>query len=275
MPPDPPPTGRGVSAFIPSGPVTAAELPPGFAAFVDSIHEQNLAVLSQRFDLQVAIGCHRPRRGGDRVYVAAPGFSTLTPTAAMKLFDLVRRVLDQRISPQRIESDDGDLVGVLSSGPLSRAAYLLSDPGAGGDAGEPADRRTELVDAAEGMGRLVHSLEATMRRPDPAQIDVVVEPNGNGVQRVRVDVRGPGADPVVSVAVGSSVMESAAVAAARTIDPDARLLTLRRAEVGPDAMVLAVVSLGGRPPTMAVASMRDGEDAAAARAAYRAAAFTG
>ena len=68
-------------------------------------------------------------------------------------------------------------------------------------------------------------------------------------------------------------MDSAAVAAARTIDPDARLLTLRRAQVGSEPMILAVVSLGGRPPTMAIASLRDGEDAAAARAAYRAAAF--
>jgi hypothetical protein len=191
----------------------------------------------------------------------------------MQLFDHVRRVLDQRTARHRIETEHGDLVGVVSSGPQSRAAYLLSEPNADGGAQHSADATSELVDAARGMGDLVHSLEATMRRPDPAQIDVVVEPTENGVHRVQVEVQGPDIQPVPSVVVGPSAMESAAVAAARTIDPDARLLTLRRADVGADSMVLAVVSLGGRPPTMAIASLRDGEDAAAARAAYRAAAF--
>ena len=275
MHPVAPPPGRGLSALIPgAGPLAAPELPPGFAAFIDSVHQQNLHVLAERFDLAVAVGCHRPRQGDDRVYVAAPEFATLAPTEAMEFFDHARRVLEQRSSRHRIETDQGDFVGVMSSGPQSRSAYLLAEPRVDGDAQHTESRITDLVDAAEAMGDLVHSLEATMRRPDPAQIDVAVEATENGAHRVHVDVQGPGVEPVPSVVVGPSVMESAAVAAARTIDPDARLLTLRRAEVGSDPMVLAVVSLGGRPPTMAIASLRDGEDAAAARAAYRAAAFT-
>ena len=207
------------------------------------------------------------------MYVAAPEFAQLVPTRAMELFDHVRRVLEQRTSHHLVESEQGVFVGVKSSGPQSRAADLLTEPNVDGDAERTADRTTTLVGAAEGMADLVHSLEATMRRPDPAQIKVAVEPADNGVHRVLVEVRGPGIEPVPSVAVGPSVMDSAAVAAARTIDPDARLPTLRRARVGSEPMILAVVSLGGRPPTMAIASLRDGEDAAAARAACRAAAF--
>lgn len=250
-------------------------LPAGFGEFVDSIHQQNLAVLVQRFGLATAVGCHRPRRGDDRVYVAAPAFAGLEPTAAMVLFDQVRQVLDQRTAHRRIETEHGVLVGVASSGPQSRAAYLLAEPTDENGHRSPAEHRSEVVEVADGMCDLVHSLEATMRRPDPAEIDVEVEPAEPGAHRVVVQVRGPGVDPVPSVVVGRSVMQSAAVAAARTLDPDARLLTLRRAQVGSDAMVLAVVSAEGRRPAMAMASLRDGEDAAAARAAYRAAAFGG
>ncbi len=274
MPPVPFPPGRGLSALIPGAGAPPAPTPPaGFAAFVDSIHQQNLAVLAQRFGLSTAVGCHRPHRGDDRVYVVAPRFSTLEPTAAMVLFDQVRRVLDQRSGHHRMDTERGSLLGVISFGPRSRAAYLLAGPTIEGGGQPQGQRDAELVDAATGMGDLVHSLEATMRRPDPAEIDVEVQPEGSGAHRVVVQVRGPGVDPVPSVVVGPTVMQSAAVAAARTLDPDARLLTLRRAQVGSDPMVVAVVSAGGRPPAMAMASLRDGEDAAAARAAYRAAAY--
>ena len=270
----PPPPGRGLAALIPEvGPADPPTLPAGFAAFIDSVHQQNLDVLAERFDLPVAIGYHRPRQGTDRVYVAAPDFERLAPTRAMELFDHVRRVLDQSGSHHRLETEQGSFVGVVSAGPQSRSAYLLSEPSGQGDTSDAGDPTAELVDAARGMGDLVHSLEATMRRPDPAHIVVAVEPAESGAHRVQVDVQAPDVEPVPSVVVGPSVMESAAVAAARTIDSDARLLTLRRTDVGPNPMVLAVVSLGGRAPTMAIASLRDGENAAAARAAYRAAAF--
>lgn len=274
MPPVPLPSGRGLSALIPgAGAPSAATPPAGFGPFVDSIHQQNLAVLVRRFGLSTAVGCHRPRHGEDRAYVVAPEFATLEPTEAMVRFDQVRRVLDQRSGNHVIETESGALVGTVSSGPQSRSAYLLSEPVAESPDRTAADARSELVDAAARMGDLVHTLVATMRRPDPAEIDVEVRPEGADAHRVVVTVRGPGIDPVSSVVVGPTVMQSAAVAAARTLDPDARLLTLRRAEVGTDTMVLAVVSTGGRPPAMAAASLRDGEDAAAARAAYRAAAF--
>jgi hypothetical protein len=263
-----------LSALIPGAGAPLVPAPPaGSAAFVDSIHRQNLAVLAQRFGLSTAVGCHRPHRGDDRVYVVAPEFATLEPTAAMVLFDQVRRVLGQRSGHHRIDTEGDALLGVVSFGPQSRAAYLFAGSTVGGGGQPQGERDTELVDAATGMGDLVHSLEATMRRPDPAEIDVEVQPEGSGAHRVVVQVRGPGVDPVPSVVVGPTVMQSAAVAAARTLDPDARLLTLRRAQVGSDPMVVAVVSAGGRPPAMAMASLRDGEDAAAARAAYRAAAF--
>lgn len=274
MPAVPLPSGRGLSALIPGAAAPPTPAPPtGFAAFVDSIHQQNLAVLVQRFGLSTAVGCHRPRQGEDRAYVVVPEFATLEPTAAMMLLDQVRRVLDQRSGHHRIEREGDALIGVVSSGPQSRAAYLLSEPA--GEAGDrtTADVRSEMIDAAAGMGDLVHSLEATMRRPDPAEIDVTVQSEGADAHRVVVHVSGPAVDPVSSVVVGPTVMPSAAVAAARTLDPDARLLTLRLAQVGPDTMVLAVVSAGGRSPAMAVASLRNGEDAAAARAAYRAAAY--
>ena len=271
MPPAPHPSGRGLSALIPgAGAPSHPTPPPGACAFVLSIHEQNLAALVARFGLSTAVGCHRPRHDDDRAYVVAPEFATLVPTEAMTLFDRVRRVLDQRSGHHRVQTDRGPLVGVLSSGPQWRSAYLLSEPGGDGD--RTAATRSELVDAATRMSDLVHSLESTMRRPDPATIDIQVRPEG-GAHRVEVEVRGPGVPPVSSVAIGPTVLQSAAIAAARTLDPDARLLTLRRARVGSNAMVLAVVSAGGRPPAMALASLRDGEDAAAARAAYRAAAY--
>ncbi len=274
MPSVPLPSGSGLSALIPGAGTPSVLTPPaGLGPFVDAIHQQNLVALVERFGLSTAVGCHRPLRGEVGVYVAAPEFVALQPTEAMGLFDQVRRVLDQRSGHHVIETERGALVGVVSSGPQSRAAYLLTDPAGDGDDRTSGRARLELVDAAAGMGDLVHSLEATMRRPDPAEIDVEVRAGGPGAQRVVVRVHGPGVDPVPSVVVGPTVMQSAAVAAARTLDPDARLLTLRRAQVGSEPMVLAVVSAGGRRPAMAMASLRDGEDAAAARAAYRAAAF--
>ncbi len=242
---------------------------------VDSLHEQNLRLLAERFSLTMAIAVHRSRSAADRIQVVAPEFGSLAPTDAMVLFDQVRLVLERRAPSAEIEAGEGIRVGVVTSGPLSRAAYLLGDldpPGAPDENGDEATRRrAQLVSAAAGLGGLVHSLEATARRPDPADVavDVIAEA---GVHRVSVRISAPGCEPVESVAVGPHPARAAAVAAARSIDPDARLVTLRCTEVGGVPVVLAVVSIGRGAPAMGMASARGGPNAAVARAAYRAAA---
>ncbi|MFA9565780.1 MAG: MarR family transcriptional regulator, partial [Acidimicrobiales bacterium] len=58
-----PPPGRGLSALIPgAGPLAAPQLPSGFAAFIDSVHQLNLTALAGAMNVTKATMSERIKK---------------------------------------------------------------------------------------------------------------------------------------------------------------------------------------------------------------------